>query len=133
MPEIMGLQFCFDEHGREIEILDVTPVARNEYRIEETPLFHPGLSLGDIIRVKEKQGILHYIETVHKSRYRKYAWLLSQEAAESREIKDFIRRVAGQQGRWERIFSGVLIVHLPAAANLDAEGEMAAILQRFGL
>ncbi|WP_151734889.1 DUF4265 domain-containing protein [Paenibacillus tengchongensis] len=133
MPDIMGLHICFDEQGREIEILDVTPVSRNEYRIEETPLFHPALGLGDIIRVKEKQGVFYYVETVRKSGYLRHAWLLSQEAAESREIKDFTGRVARQKGRWEQIFGGVLIVHLPAAADLDAEAEMARILRRYKL
>lgn len=133
MAETMGLQLCFDELGREIEILEVTPVARDKYRIEETSVFNPGIALGDIIRVKEKQGISYYVETVQKSGFIRYAWLLSQEAASSREITIFKQHIKDNEGRWEQIFGGLLIIHMPPGSLLDAEGEMARIMERFGL
>lgn len=133
MPDTVGLQLCFDELGREIEILEVTPVARDKYRIEETPIFNPGIALGDIIRVKEKQGISYYVETVEKSGFRRYAWLLSKEAASSREIRAFKQHIKDNEGRWEQIFGGLLVIHLPPYSVLDAEGEMARIIEQFEL
>ncbi|AIQ17670.1 hypothetical protein H70357_14125 [Paenibacillus sp. FSL H7-0357] len=133
MPDTVGLHICFDELGREIEILDVTPVARDKYRIEETPIFNPGIALGDIIRVKEKQGISYYVETVEKSGFRRYAWLLSKEAASSKEIRDMKQRIEDDEGRTEQIFGGLLVIHMPYSSGIDVEGEMARIIERFEL
>lgn len=131
MPGTVGLHICFDERGREIEVLDVTPVAKDKYRIEETPIFNPGIAYGDIIRVREQQGIAYYVETVQKSGFIRYAWLLSKEAAASREIRDFKDRVTSHEGKWEQIFGGLLVIHLPQSSSVDAEQEMARIIERF--
>ncbi|MNO22939.1 hypothetical protein D3C76_127280 [compost metagenome] len=131
MPGTVGLHICFDKLGREIEILDVTPMARDKYRIEETPIFNPCIALGDIIRVEEKQGIAYYVETVQKSGYVRYAWLLSKEAAASREIHEFKRRITEHEGKWEQIFGGLLVIHLSKHSGVDVEAEMALILKPF--
>lgn len=131
MPGTVGLHICFDELGREIEVLDVTPVAKDKYRIEETPIFNPGIALGDIIRVREEQGIAYYVETVQKSGLVRYAWLLSKEAAASADIRLFKDRVTEHEGRWEQIFGGLLVIHLPKHSAVDADLEMSQILARF--
>ncbi|QUL57271.1 DUF4265 domain-containing protein [Paenibacillus tritici] len=131
MPGTVELHICFDEQGREIEVLDVTPVAKDTYRMEETPIFNPGIGLGDIIRVREQEGIAYYVETVKKSGLVRYAWLLSKEAAASREIRSFTERVTEHEGRWEQIFGGLLVVHLPKHAALEAELEMSRIIKHF--
>ncbi|WP_405111486.1 DUF4265 domain-containing protein [Paenibacillus sp. FSL K6-1217] len=131
MPGTVGLHICFDEQGREIEVLDVTRVGKDTYRIEETPIFNPGIALGDIIRVSEREGIAYYIETVKKSGLVRYAWLLSKEAAASGEIRSFTKRVAEHGGRWEQIFGGLLVIHLPKHSPVDAELEMSRIIEHF--
>ncbi|CAM4483390.1 DUF4265 domain-containing protein [Paenibacillus typhae] len=133
MPDTVGLHICFDESGREIEVLDVTPVAHDKYRIEETPIFNPGIALGDIIRVKEKQGISYYVETVQKSAYIRYAWLLSKEAAASREISALKQAVKENGGRYEQIFGGFLVIHIQKGTAVDVEAEMSRILAKFEL
>lgn len=133
MPDTVGLHICFDEQGREIEVLDVTPVAQDKYRIEETPIFNPCITLGDIIRVTEKQGISYYVETVQKSAYRRYAWLLSKEAAGSPEIRDMKQLVKENGGKWEQIFGGLLVIHMPKNTVIDTDAEMSRILAKFEL
>ncbi|WP_238649618.1 DUF4265 domain-containing protein [Paenibacillus piscarius] len=131
MPGTVGLHICFDEQGREIEVLDVTRVAKDTYRIEETPIFNPGIALGDIIRVSEREGIAYYVETVKKSGLVRYAWLLSKEAAASEEIRSFTKRVTEHGGRWEQIFGGLLVIHLPKYSSVNVELEMARIIEHF--
>lgn len=131
MPGTVGLHICFDEQGREIEVLDVTRVDKDTYRIEETPIFNPGIALGDIIRVSEREGIAYYIETVKKSGLVRYAWLLSKEAAASSEIRSFTERVTEHGGRWEQIFGGLLVIYLPKHSLVDAELEMSRIIEHF--
>ncbi|ETT63558.1 hypothetical protein C173_24722 [Paenibacillus sp. FSL R7-277] len=131
MPGTVGLHICFDEQGREIEVLDVTRVDKDIYRIEETPIFNPGIALGDIIRVSEREGIAYYVETVKKSGLVRYAWLLSKEAAASGEIRSFTERVTEYGGRWEQIFGGLLVIYLPKHSLVDAELEMSQIIEHF--
>ncbi|MDT3425740.1 hypothetical protein J2Z22_001259 [Paenibacillus forsythiae] len=133
MPDFMEFQLCFDEAGREIEILDVTRTGENEYRIEETPVFRPDLSLGDIIKVKEERGVYYYVETVRKSDYRKLVRLLSREAAKSPELTAFRKRVLERGGRWETVFGGVLIIHVPKEAEQPLRDELEAIARTYGI
>ncbi|MBT2291130.1 DUF4265 domain-containing protein [Paenibacillus albidus] len=133
MPEPLGLHICFDEHSREIEILDVTLVEKDNYRIEETPIFNPAVAMGDIIRLKEESGIYYYQETVQKSGLKRYAWLLSEEAVHSAELGIFKQKITESQGKWEQIFGGLLVIHVPQSCAVDVDVEMSAITRRFGI
>lgn len=131
MPEPLGLHICFDELGREIEILDVTPMDKDKYRIEETPIFNPGITMGDIVRVKEDEGIYYYQETVQKSPFKRYAWLLSKEAVHSPELAAYKQRILKSGGKWEQIFGGLLVIHIPKDTMINIEVEMNRIIGRF--
>jgi hypothetical protein len=131
MLDSSGLHICFDPAGREIEILDVTPVGKDKFRIEETPIFNPGVTMGDIIRVKEEQGIYYYQETVQKSHFKRYAWLLSKEAVDSAVIATFKQRITENEGKCEQIFGGLFVIHIPKHTLIDVDGEMNRIIKRF--
>jgi hypothetical protein len=131
MPGPIGLHICFNELGREIEVLDVTFLDKDTYRIEETPIFNPGVTLGDVIRVKEERGIYYYVETVEKSNLDRYAWLLSKETVSSMEIAAFKQRILEIHGKWELIFGGFLVIHIPKDAAMDVDEEMNRIIERF--
>lgn len=131
MLESSGLHICFDAEGREIEILDVTSVGEDKYRIDETPIFNPGITMGDIIRVREEDGIYYYQETVQKSPFKRYAWLLSKEAVESSDIVAFKQRILENDGKCEQIFGGLLVINIPKHTLLDVDGEMNQIIKRF--
>lgn len=131
MLESSGLHICFDAEGREIEILDVTSVGEDKYRIDETPIFNPGITMGDIIRVKEENGIYYYQETVQKSPFKRYAWLLSKEAVESSDIVAFKQWILENDGKCEQIFGGLLVINIPKHTLLDVDGEMNRIIKRF--
>ena len=131
MLEPSALHICFDEQGREIEILDVTPIDKDKFRIEETPIFSPGITMGDIIRVKEDKGVYYYQETVQKSHFKRYAWLLSKEAVNSTEIAAFKERIIRMHGKWEQIFAGLLVIHIPKDTMMNIDAEMNRIIARF--
>lgn len=111
----------------------MTRIGENEYRIEETPVFRPDLSLGDIIKVKEERGVCYYVETIRKSDYRKVVRLLSREAARSLELAAFRERVLNRNGKWETVFGGLLIVHIPREADKTLETELEAIARTYGI
>lgn len=131
MPGAIGLHLSFDEHGREIEILDVIRVDEDKYRIEETPIFNPAVTMGDVIRVREEHGIYYYVETVEKSPFRRMAWLLSKETVISAEIAAVKERITVSGGKWEQIFGGLFVVHMPKSSVIDVETEMNRLIERF--
>lgn len=133
MTEYPEFPLCFDEEGRDIELLEVTPTGTDELRLEETPVFRPDLSLGDVIRVKEIQGIYYYVHTVRKSDYRRAARLLSVEAAMSPELKELRTKVLSSGGRWETVFGGLVILHFPLEAAERLEAEFNKIARTYGV
>ncbi|AIQ73777.1 MULTISPECIES: DUF4265 domain-containing protein [Paenibacillus] len=131
MLESSGIHICFNADGREIEILDVTPFGKDKFRIEETPIFNPAVTMGDIIQVKEENGVYYYQETVQKSPFKRYAWLLSKEAVDSTAIADFKHRIIENEGKCELIFGGLFVIHIPKNTSIDVDGEMNRIIERF--
>ena len=104
----------------------MTPLGRNEYRLEETAvLLEETLFFHDVIRAKKWIGRgLQFQRLVNKSGLQVYDFLLSQELAGSEEIQALLRRVTSGGGHWETVFSGILFVYLPADAKMNPEEEI---------
>jgi hypothetical protein len=49
------------------ESVNVTEVGRGTYRVENVPFYVRGVSLGDIVTAKERDGELWYRKTIEKS------------------------------------------------------------------
>ncbi|MGG4141674.1 DUF4265 domain-containing protein [Paenibacillus algorifonticola] len=124
MNPSVELGISFHSSGQEIEMLKVTPIDDQRYRIEENPLFTEMVSFGDIVKLEQQGNIYFYKETVRKSRLRRYSWLLSQEVASSEELAAFKNRVADSGGNWETIFGGMLIINVPSHIDFDPDVEI---------
>ncbi|WP_338555160.1 DUF4265 domain-containing protein [Paenibacillus sp. KS-LC4] len=124
MNPSVELGISFHSSGQEIEMLKVTPIDDQRYRIEENPLFTEMVSFGDIVKLEQQGNIYFYKETVRKSRLRRYSWLLSQDVASSEELAAFKNRVADSGGNWETIFGGMLIINVPSHIDFDPEAEI---------
>ncbi|SFE51912.1 protein of unknown function [Paenibacillus algorifonticola] len=124
MNPSVELGISFHSSGQEIEMLKVTPIDDQRYRIEENPLFTEMVSFGDIIKLEQQGNIYFYKETVRKSRLRRYSWLLSQDVASSEELAAFKNRVADSGGNWETIFGGMLIINVPSHIDFDPDVEI---------
>ncbi|ANY65105.1 hypothetical protein BBD42_00385 [Paenibacillus sp. BIHB 4019] len=124
MNPSVELGISFHSSGQEIEMLKVTPIDDQRYRIEENPLFTEMVSFGDIVKLEQQGNIYFYKETVRKSRLRRYSWLLSQDVASSEELAAFKNRVADSGGNWETIFGGMLIINVPSHIDFDPDVEI---------
>ncbi|PWV94454.1 uncharacterized protein DUF4265 [Paenibacillus cellulosilyticus] len=113
MKEIEQFHLCFDQDGREIEVLDGLRIDAETIRIEENPIFYDRVSYGDVIRIRRDKDIFYYIETIKKSELVRHARLLTQETSQSREIESIMNRVVRYDGRAEIVFGGILIVNIP--------------------
>lgn len=74
--------------------------------------------------MREEKEIYYYVETIQKSDYIRYSWLLSKEISESIEIEQFKNRILHLKGKWEQIFGGVLVVNLPLDTEYDVNEEI---------
>lgn len=104
----------------------MTPLGGSQYRLEETPVFlEDELSFHDVIRAKRRlRGGLQFQHLVDKSGLRVYEFVLSQEFAVSERLQVLLRRVEDEGGHWERVFGGILFIHLPVDASMKPNEEV---------
>ena len=129
IKEIHQVQLCFDEVGREVEVLDVVIIDSETLCIEENPILTEEISKGDIIRVKKVLEIFYYRETIKKSDLAKLSWLLSKEIIESKELIKLKEQVKQFSGSHEQIFGGLLIINISKEFEIEIVEEMNKILK----
>ena len=129
IKEIHQVQLCFDEVGREVEVLDVVIIDSESLCIEENPILNEEISKGDIIRVKKVFEIFYYIETIKKSDLAKLSWLLSKEIIESKELIKLKEQVKQFSGSYDQIFGGLLIINISKEFEIKIVEEMNKILK----
>jgi hypothetical protein len=109
----------------------VTDLGGGRYRLEATPLLYvEDVYYGDEIVVEpDDDGQLRFAGVVRRSGMRTYSWLLSQSLADSSEMTRFREAVAAAGGKWEHVFGGCCLAHLPAGSSLDVERSFAYITE----
>lgn len=120
----MQIRICFDGIGREIELIDVTHIENDVYRIEINPIFNEEFSYGDLIKLRADKNIYYYTETVQKSNMIRHSWLLSKEVIESKEIEEFKEWITNLNRKWEQAFGGLLIINIPNDVNFNKYSEI---------
>ncbi|MNZ68403.1 hypothetical protein D3C78_866680 [compost metagenome] len=129
LRDYIQLHLSFDGEGKEVEVLDVTEMEENIYKIEENPVFTEKVSYGDVIKVRKAKDIAIYIETVKKSRFKRYNWLLSKEVIHSFELRILKSKIAQWHGKCEQVFGGIFIVNLPANSTIDINEEVQKVIK----
>ncbi|NBD25398.1 DUF4265 domain-containing protein [Paenibacillus glycinis] len=124
------MSLCFDEVGREIEVLDVTVIDNDILIMAENPIFSEHVSYGDRIRVKVEKDIYYYVETLQKSELVRHSWLLSKEVSESSEIEQIKEAISRMEGRYEQVFGGVLVINVPKDAERAIVSEVNATIEK---
>ena len=101
------------------EGLLVTPMGPNLYRMEESSILKLGeVSYHDVIEAEpQTDGTLRFVRVLTPSGLKTLCWVLSQTAAESPGLSALLDKVIAAGGYWERIFGGVLLLHLPPAEH----------------
>lgn len=129
IQDFIQLHLCFDGEGLEVEVLDVTQLDDDIYKIEENPVFTEKVSFGDVIKVNTTRDVSIYIETVKKSEFTRYNWLLSKEVVHSLELKMLKNKIRDWQGKSEQVFGGIFIVNLPANTEIDIHKEVQKVIK----
>ncbi|WP_424767159.1 hypothetical protein [Paenibacillus sp. sgz302251] len=127
--DYIQLHLSFDTAGNEIEVLDVTQLDENTYKIEENPVFTEKVTFGDVIKVKPMKDIAIYIETIKKSNFKRYNWLLSKEVIYSLELKILKNKILDWNGKSEQVFGGIFIVNLPDHSSINIHDEVQKVIK----
>ncbi|HEY6252019.1 MAG TPA: hypothetical protein VI685_18845 [Candidatus Angelobacter sp.] len=108
--------------GDEEELL-VLPLGGNMYRLEESSMLAEA-RYHDIIEAEAiSDGTLRFVRVAAPSNLKTVSCTLPDAEFESPALSALLDRVMAAGGNWERVFGGVLLLHLPA-------GEEGAVLDQ---
>ena len=112
------------------ELLYMTPVGRNQFRLEVTSI-GGHLRYGDTIEVgpPRDDGAVPYRRIVRRSGLRTQCFVLSKKLMESPGMRDFAKQIEALGGHWEGIAGGVLVVYVPRTLDLHIQQELKRIQQ----
>jgi hypothetical protein len=127
MEEEVALYVRYNDGGR--ELLYMTPVSENRYRLEVTSICGH-LRYGDTIEVGAPlaDGSVAYRRIVKRSGLKTQCFILSLGLLESPGICSFWERIQSLGGQCEGIAGGVFVVHLPRNCQLDVARELDRVL-----
>jgi len=130
MEESQEVRLSFEEGSVSTEY--VTPLGKNLYRLEMTPvLVEVEVSFGDIIEAgMQPDGVLRFCRVAERSQWRHWDWLLSKDTIESAPFMAFLQAIEEHGGFWERVFGGVLFVHLPPDSDFDPASALAEAIEQ---
>lgn len=111
------------------ETLLVTPLGQNLYRLEESSALGEA-SYYDVIEGKlQSDGTVCFLRIYAASGLKTVSWVLSQSLIECPDMTILLDKVMAVGGNWERLFGGLLIVHLPPAAYDSLLNEFHALFR----
>src|ERR1700674_4781979 len=106
------------------EGLLVTQLGQNLYRLEESSAFGEA-SYHDVVETEpQADGTLRFMRVLTRSGLTTVSWILPQGQFESPALAALPAKVMAVGGNWERIFGGVLLLHLPGAEQDLIVGEL---------
>jgi hypothetical protein len=113
--------------GDEItEDLPLTHVEGNQYRVEFSSLLaDPRVFYGDVIEINPTgENSADFVRIVKRSGFLVSCSLVGQKITGYPSFQGLLDKIMQLGGNYERVFGGVLIVHLPASADFDVDKEL---------
>lgn len=116
------------------EMVDATPLGNNLYQVMISPLLSEFVSYGDVVEATlDLRGKLVARQVVSRGSFRGWEFAIPRAFVDSPELNAFCDAVMKTGGNWERIFGGLLIIHVPTDSPFDAEKELQFALRMFRL
>lgn len=111
------------------EEIPLTHVEDNQYRVEfSSMLTEPRVFYGDVIEINPTgENSADFVRIVKRSGFVVSCRVIGQKIAESSLLQGLLDEIMRLGGNYERAFGGVLIVHLPGAADFDVDKELQTI------
>lgn len=111
------------------EEIPLTHVEDNQYRVEfSSMLTEPRVFYGDVIEINPTgENSADFVRIVKRSGFVVSCRVIGQKIVESSLLQGLLDEIMRLGGNYERAFGGVLIVHLPGAADFDVDKELQTI------
>lgn len=111
------------------EDIPLAHVEGNQYRVEfSSMLSEPRVFYGDVIEINPTgEGSADFVRVVRRSGFVVSCRVIGQKVVESPLFQGLLDKIMQLDGKYERAFGGVLIVHLPPSADFDIDEELQAI------
>jgi hypothetical protein len=128
MREIVDIQLETDD-GAGAETVAVEPLAGEQFRLEVTPVFanleHEPFYANDVVELEMvAAGVYRFVRVVERAPLQHFDFLVPEAFARSPECRAFCDDVIAVGGGWERVFGGLLYVHVPVDSPFDVAGEL---------
>ena len=100
--------------GGEISEIDLEPLSDGRYRALEHPLLTDAFGLHDILECDEgNPSFLRIVRVVERGPWRTLCFGLSQTMMDSTELGVELDQLIVRGGNWDRVFGGMLFIHIP--------------------
>jgi hypothetical protein len=126
----LEIEFPDPESVSIIETLPVTHLGDAVYLAEASSVWRE-LYWHDKFEMEllnERSG--RFVRLIERSGMRVSSFLISQALAESRQLQQDLDRVVEVGGFWERVYGGVLLIHLPPDTDSSVESLLQSIIPR---
>jgi hypothetical protein len=128
MDESVEIELQTENAG---EVLSVFPLGGGRFRLEVTPAFGDlddvPVYAADVIEAEPvAPGIYRFVRVAERAPFQHFSFGIPLSFADSEEFRGFCDDVIAADGGWERVFGGILYVHVP----LDSAFDVARQLER---
>lgn len=97
------------------ELMTLTPLGSNQFRVECSPAFFERPTIFDVIEAhKLPNRNLKFRRIVKRSGLKQHRYLLPKAASDSQEFAQFVRWLESLGGVWQIVFGGWLILDVPS-------------------
>ena len=115
----------------------VTPLGNDQYRIEGDTLcffvaedpreWRRAARCGDVVEARAiDDHTLGFVKVVTRARLRRLQFLITPAVAQSSRLERVLARVMELGGYWDRVFGGIVTIHLPRDCQYDPLAELIA-------
>ena len=131
-PREVSMSFP-DDGSRGLVVIEqfvVTPMGPNLYRMEQSSPFGE-VRYHDVVETEPKaDGTLGFLRVLTPSGLKTESWVLSRTQIESPALSPLLDKVMAVGGHWERIYGGILLLHLPPAEHQPIADEFNGLFNR---
>jgi len=106
-----------------VETLEVESISDHAVLILNSSIFGD-VFYGDVVEIRrDEKGENRFSKVIARSGMAVKVYVLAETAFESEKLQGSLNRLVDAGGVWERVYGGVLLVHIPRDANIDLQCE----------
>ena len=123
----MNIAIYFPSLDCTVDGVDATQVGPNRYRLNEAVMLIEDVGIFDVIETELiDDSTIKFIRVSESAGWVKYSWAVPKHVAESSALANALTKIEQNDGRWDRVFGGLLTVYIAPESDYDPTGEINA-------